>query len=226
MQTNPQSKTDSKQPLNVQHKTSALRLIDDTDGKKIILAELYRRFSVYKVFGKEPESFENYISVIVSDCKHLPTEKILKAIITHSQRSNEPPTPADIIGLVKRNGRPPIKESEIIAIRKKAGEDRTTDEWEMLKEWEEQQTTGWGSDYSNPEKDTALLQENIQLRKKIHDLQKSYDELASLLRSERMQKGIIQKPPTLKEKIQRTAEDMKAQGKSQEEIDEFLESVA
>ena len=70
--------------------------------------------------------------------------------------------------MIKRNGRPPLKESDIIAIRRKDGEFRTLAEWEALKEWELEQVDGWQM-WDESEKVTDFAQENIRLRQELKD---------------------------------------------------------
>ncbi len=79
----------------------------------------YRRFHAIKTYGKEPESLDSIIEGFDCDLAGYPAEKSLLAIKTHSQRSQEFPTTADIIGLIRRNGRPPLTEAQFVAINRK-----------------------------------------------------------------------------------------------------------
>lgn len=145
-----------------------------------------------------------------------PGEKAVKAFQVWLERSQEFPTPSDIIGLIKRNGKPPIKESDIIAINKKDGADRTRAEWKMLKEYEAQQNEGWEE---NEDKQQFTLQENLRLRDEIAKLQDENRKLSIMLRS-----AISQPIPQIKlpDKIERTIEEMKRTGCSEKDIQEFM----
>lgn len=178
-----------------------------------------------KTYGKEPESLESIIRIFTRDLGHFPADKVMKAISVHSQRSQEFPTVSDIVGLIKRKGKPPLKESDIISIRKKDGEFRTPEEWQMLREWDNEQQEGW-SDEPDPVKDAATLAENIRLRAELTALKAEYQRLGDMLKAEREGKPLPPPRPlktahTLEEKIKNTIAQMKADGAHQEDIDQF-----
>ncbi len=176
-----------------------------------------------KTWGKEPESLEGIIRTFSRDLAEYPAEKILKAISTHARRSQEFPTTADIDGMIKRNGRPPLRESDIIAIRKKSGEDRSAAEWQMLRDWEMQQQTGWDDYQPDPTRAERHREENNRLREEIDALKAENRRLAGLLADAKRQ------PPESKitqdVRIQNTINWMKETGASQYEIDQFIQSM-
>lgn len=172
-----------------------------------------------KTYGKEPESLESITRIFKKDLAQYPAHKILRAISTYASREDEFPTVSDIAGLIKRNGRPPIKESDIISIRKKEGCDRTPDEWHMLRAWEAEKSEGWIVD---PNKEILLQHENERLRAALKAKEIEYDRLAELLREERCNKGLERPVPSIQEKIDNTVAELKASGVPQETIDEFL----
>ena len=47
------------------------------------------------------------------------------------------PAPADIVSLIRRGGKPPLEKSYYIAISKKPADQRTKDEWQYLRDYEE-----------------------------------------------------------------------------------------
>jgi hypothetical protein len=146
----------------------------------------------------------------------------VKSIETWLERSEEFPTPADLVNLIKRNGKPPLRESDIVVIRKKDGADRTRAEWYLLAEWDAQAQEGWGSDYRDEQKESATLQENIRLRTELRELRAECGRLAELLRRERQQKSLPVPAVPLQDKVQRTVDAMRAGGAPQADIDEFL----
>ena len=176
-----------------------------------------------KTWGKEPESLEGIIRTFSRDLAEYPAEKILKAISTHARRSQEFPTTADIDGLIKRNGRPPLKESDIIAIRKKDWEDRTAAECQMLRDWDEQQQTGWDDYQPDPMRAERHREENNRLREEIDALKAENRRLAGLLADAKRQ------PPESKitqdVRIQNTINWMKETGASQMDIENFIAST-
>lgn len=204
-----------------QQSYGGLVLRDDTEGQKALAVELYDRFHAMKTFGKEPESLESITRIFKKDLWRFTAEEILEAISTHSQRSQEFPTVADITGLIKRKGKPPIRESDIIAIRKKDGEFRTRAEWDMLRLWDAQQQEGWDSD-GDEERINASLQENIRLRKELATAKNEIFRLNEMLRLERLRNDqpITSNKPV--NKIERTVQAMKEYGAKQSDIDVFL----
>lgn len=52
------------------------------------------------------------------------------------RRSNEMPTPADIVNIIERGGKPPLERSVYVNISKKEPELRDSDEWAYMREYE------------------------------------------------------------------------------------------
>ena len=194
-----------------------LALRDDTDGQKALAVELYDRFHAMKTYGKEPESLESITRIFKRDLAEYPTGRILQAISTHAMRCDEFPTVSDIVGLIQRNGRPPLRESDIIAIRKKDGADRSRADWKTLEEWERQQSAEWGGDA--PAAEMAL--ENRKLRETIARLEKQLRERGQPV--EAKQFSIPKLSP--QQRVDNTIAAMRAQGKSDADIEEFRQSV-
>lgn len=183
-----------------------------------------------KIYGKNPESFGDINKMFHNLLGKYPAEKVVKAVETWLERSQEFPTPADIVAIIKRNGKPPLKESDIVSIRKKDGEDRTSSEWKMLREWEEQQAEGW-SDYADPVKDNATLLENIRLRQEVRDLRReaarAWDEVKRLRVYEQM-KVIVSEEIQVERTapLQKTIDYLKSKGAPESDIEELQRSHA
>jgi len=173
-----------------------------------------------KTYGKEPESLASITAVMLSDLAEFAPEKIMQAFKTHAQRNEEFPTTANLVSLIRRNGKPSLRESDIIAIRKKDGEDRTSAEWAMLKDWDEQQQEGW-RDIADAQKDMATLQENLRLRQEVKQLTEEVRRLGDLLTEIRRSQGIERPESTLTDKVQNTIAAMRSSGASEEEIAAF-----
>lgn len=218
---NPSAKpTEEKLPSCEQQSLVALPLNQDSPSRQQLAARLYRDFYAMKTYGKEPESLESIVSLFNESLANFPFEKINAAFIIHAQRSQEFPTPSDIVGLIRRNGKPPIKESDVIAIRKKDGSDRTNSDWQLLREWDDQQQEGW-DDIPDPVKDQATLQENIQLRQRVNVLEHDVELLRKLLHDARMAKGFERPRPSVEEKVTATISAMRAAGATDEDITAF-----
>ncbi|WP_088255259.1 hypothetical protein [Fimbriiglobus ruber] len=189
-------------------------------GKQLLAARLYRDFQAMKTYGKEPESLESIISLFTEALASFPPEQIMQALTLHAQRSAEFPTPADIVGLIKRNGKPPLSQAVYIAIQKKAGEDRSPEDWQYLREYEAQQR----EEFEGP-RDTRqaeeMRQENRRLHTELTELRKECNRLAKLLQDARVAKGI--EPPVLKDgdKVRATIAAMREAGAPAEDIEQF-----
>lgn len=159
----------------------------DPQGQKEVVLEIHNRFHAMKTYGKAPESLDSIIAVMLRDLEGYPRDKVMAAFKLHAQRSAEFPTTADLIGIIKRNGKPPLRESDVIAIRRKDGELRTPEEWAMLREWDAQAAEGWGSEYRNEQKERATLEENIRLRQRVAELEAEVRRAWDAARSQAVQ---------------------------------------
>ena len=213
--------TEPKLPSSKDSGNTRLALSTQPEAKKAIAIEIHNRFHAMKTYGKEPESLASITATMLADMADFPPDKILAAFRTHAQRSQEFPTTADLVGLIRRNGKPPLKESDIIAIRKKDGQDRTSEDWALLKEWDADQQQGW-KEFSDPAKDAATLEENVRLRQKMVGLELEVKRLNELLHQERMAKGLEKPKPSMQEKIQKTINAMRAAGAPEDDIETFI----
>ena len=191
----------------------------DPAGRKALAVELYERFHAMKTYGKEPESLDSIVSVFARDLADYPAEKVMRAIRAHALTSSEFPTVADIAGLVRRNGRPPLSESQYVAINRKAGEDRTGEEWQFLKDWEAERK-GW--DEIDPVREQVDRAEMVRLREEVARLREENKRLAEQCRRVGVAKGLERPRPSEEEQVVRTAEAMRQSGAPQADIDEFL----
>jgi hypothetical protein len=201
----------------------ALLLRDDPTAKQELSTKLYRDFHALKTYGKEPESLQGIISLFTEVLSGFTPDKINAAFKTHAERSAEFPTPADIVGLIRRNGRPPIKESDVIAIRKKDGQDRTLKEWKMLREWDAEQQEGWRDD-DDQVKGEASQQENTRLRQEIITLKGENGRLKELLSKARQEKGIETPVLTVQQKVVATIQAMRLGGANEADVESFASS--
>jgi hypothetical protein len=207
----------------------SIALKDDAEAKIKVAAAIDYCFALCKTYGKTSEDMEKMQKAFVSMLGEYPHEKVIKAFRTHVERSDEIPTLASIISLIRRNGKPLLLESDIIAIRKKHDEDKTSSDWDKLREWQDQQDECW-EDAPDSLMEANLKQENRRLRQRIADLE------AQLMGRETHRviekqvnlsiatiKAQLEKP--LEQKIQDTADYMRRNGASEKDILEFLDSI-
>jgi len=131
--------------------------------------------SVQKLYGRSVENADIISEVFHRALANQPSGKVIKAFELWLSREVEFPTLADINGLIKRNGRPPIKESDVIAARKKDPSDRSGFDWGVIRGWEEQQSEGWDARHEEY-RITAIQSENLRLRKRVKDLENQLEE--------------------------------------------------
>lgn len=182
-------------------------------------------FSVQKLYGREPGTAEVVTDMFHAVLAKYPADKVIMAMQTWVERSQEFPTPADIISLIKRNGKAPITEAMYVAANRKDGADRTGEDWEIIREFEADRLTGWDDYKPEPDHYRELQAEITRLRHENAALWDEKERAWGEVRKCRAGLDLMPKP-TLSEKVQRTVDAMKAAGSPQADIDEFLAGVA
>lgn len=140
------------------------------------------------MYGRQPENIEVINQVFHNLLGKYPSGSVLKAFEIWMIRNQEFPTPADIVGLIKRKGKAPLSKEVYIAASKKDPEHRSSSDWAYLREYEaEMQESEWGVEegFDEPQKTYAYIAENRALRTQITEMQKDYDLLAEVLHKER-----------------------------------------
>lgn len=124
-----------------QQKTSVC-LRNDVDGTKELIVVIRQCFNSLKVYGKEPEQVESIIQMFRMILADYPFEKILKAFALYLKTNTEMPAPADIANIIERGGKPPFDKSIYVSISKKHPEDRDSDDWQYMRDYEKFMVTG------------------------------------------------------------------------------------
>lgn len=178
-------------------------------------------FLLQKVYGKRPENILAVNQLFHTLLGKYESAQVLRAFELWLERSPEFPTPADIVGIIKRRGRPPLTRETYIAVSRKDAEMRDAADWRLLREYEAEQrdeVSGFGDDV----KADAGVRENIALRQQVKTLQAEVDRLVGLLREARIAHGSERPTPTREQKVRATADAMRAGGASDEDIVAFL----
>lgn len=71
-----------------------------------------------------------------------PITKIEEAFRFHLKHNKEFPVPADIVHIIERGNKPPLRESVYIALNRKNPEGRTAEEWNYINDYEQFMLTG------------------------------------------------------------------------------------
>lgn len=177
------------------------------------------------MYGRQPENIEIINQIFHTILGNYPADKVTKSFEKWMERSQEFPTPSDIVNLIKRNGKPPLSKEIYVTISKKDPEFRNSDDWHYLREYEEQQQDDFGSDFVDTHKYEDFTKENNNLRKEISELKSENKRLAELLHEERISKVIEKPKPSLEEKITNTVLYLQQNGASQSDIDSFMETM-
>jgi hypothetical protein len=177
-------------------------------------------FVIQKLYGRQPENIEVINQTFHSVLGKYPADAVMRAFEVWLERSQEFPTPADIVGLIRRNGKPPLSQAMYVAIQKKRGEERTPDDWQYMREYEAEQT----EEFDGP-RDTLYVeqvrQENVRLRTELAALRKEYTRLTELLQESRLARGIERPKPSTEQRIQDTIAAMRATGAPEADIEQF-----
>jgi hypothetical protein len=177
-------------------------------------------FVIQKLYGRQPENIEVINQTFHSVLGKYPSDAVMRSFELWLERSQEFPTPADIVGLIKRNGKPPLSQAMYVAIQKKSGEDRTPADWQYLREYESQQREEFDGPRDARYAD-EVNQENQRLRVELKELRAEYDRLARLLREAQPVKGLEPRVPTAEEKVRATIAAMRAAGASEDDVEQF-----
>jgi hypothetical protein len=195
----------------------ALPLKDSKEAKQKLATRLFREFHAAKTYGKQAESLEAIIPLFTAALSEFPIDKVEWAFDQHAQRSEEFPTRADILSLIRRNGKPPLSEAMYIQLSRKDPETRTRDDWQYIRDFEEEQNQGSEFQDDGP----TLRDQNTQLRKQIIELKQENRKLSDLLHETRISKGLEKPKPSLMNKVQQTIAEMRRSGASEDAIEEF-----
>ena len=93
-------------------------------------------FQTLRVYGKQAEALESVTAMFRLVLADYSIEAITGAFRVWLKRNNEMPTPADIAGIIDRNGKPPLERAVYVAIGKRDPATRTPEEWAYMKAYE------------------------------------------------------------------------------------------
>ncbi len=130
-------------PPSESQSTTSLALMNNPEGKKKLANMLKVCYDGLKVYGKEPEQLDNankLFNLVLSD---YPIEKIVEAMKYYIKHNTEFPAPADIAIIIERGGgKPPFDRSVYVSASKKHPADRSSEEWDYMREYEKFMMTG------------------------------------------------------------------------------------
>lgn len=114
----------------------AIALHSDAEGIKKLSNLLAQCFDIFPLYGREPEAAANIRKAFRITLADYPIERIEQAFAFHLRHYKEFPLPADILAIIERGNKPPFERAVYISISKKHPEDRTSAEWEYMRDYE------------------------------------------------------------------------------------------
>ena len=114
------------------------------EAKQALATMLYQCFQTLKLYGKEPEALEatvNLFQIVLADYTMRQIEDALRFYLRHH---NEMPAPADIAQIIDRGNKPPFEQAVYVNFSRKPAENRTSEEWAYMREYEKNAMTGGG----------------------------------------------------------------------------------
>ena len=111
-------------------------LRESPEGKKVLANHLAQCFDIFPLYGREPEAADNIRKAFNFQLSEYPIEKITSAFNYHLRFFKEFPVPANIVEIIERGNKPPFERSVYISATKKPAEDRNSDEWAYIREYE------------------------------------------------------------------------------------------
>lgn len=116
---------------------TSIPLKADETGKKQLSTIILQCFDSLKLYGKEPEQIGNLNAMFQFVLADYSYDKIMEAFRFYLSTSSELPTPADIVGIIKRGNKPPLEKSVYTALSKKKDYARSNAEDRYMREYED-----------------------------------------------------------------------------------------
>ena len=129
--------TEPKPPSVVQPNQVAMPLQTDPNGKKALATMLYQCFQTLRLYGREPEALEGTVAMFQMILAEYAFDDIAQAFRVFLKRHTEMPTPADIVGLIERDGWPALDRAIYIALQKRDPATRSPAEWAYIRDYED-----------------------------------------------------------------------------------------
>ena len=137
-----QAKRSGLKPQSSERRLPVVTLGESPKAKQELATMLFQCFQGLKLYGKEPEALEALVGMFQIVLDGYTMDQIRRAFALHLRRSNEMPAPADIANIVERGNRPPFERAVYVNLGRKPPEDRTSDEWAYMRDYEADRLAG------------------------------------------------------------------------------------
>jgi len=184
-----------------------------------IIKAIRQCLALTNTYGKTADDMAIMVDGFITDLAEFPGDKVMLAFRTHARHCDRMPTLKDIRGLIERNGRAEVKESDIIALRQKADWEKTPDDWALIRDYENRLYVGWGGK-SDTEKIAELRHENKKLRERIKALEANNS--SKKIGQSTVCKSFSASIPDSKSQLEQTIDWMRQTGASYKAIQETI----
>lgn len=131
----------SREPCLIKNDTK-VPLKRDQASKELLGASIVMFFDTMKTYGKDATQLDSIAKMFKWALGDYPYDKIHDAFAFYAKHYSEMPTPADIISIIERNGKPPFDKTVYVGLRQKPKEDLLDEEWEYIREYEKWSISG------------------------------------------------------------------------------------
>jgi len=200
-----------------------LAISESVEAQKLLGILIVNSFKALNLYGKKSDSMkataQTFQRILSNHC----IADIAQAFDIWMKRQTQFPTPADIYGLIERNGKPPLSKVMYVNISKKDAYHRTSDDWEYIKEYELYQRTGDSNNTLTKvgNENTYLKKANNNLKDQISKLKAQSDIYCQKIAALEKKKYEIKTEPV--NKIDATVKFMRESGASEEDIQIFID---
>ena len=115
---------------------------DDQAGRKRLTEVIEMAYNGLKVYGKEPEQLGDARKLFQFVLADFNITQIREAFSYYFKNYSEFPAPADIANIIQRGNKPPFDRAVYVTISKKQPEDRSSGEWEYMRDYEAHMLNG------------------------------------------------------------------------------------
>lgn len=109
---------------------------DDPDGRVRLNEVLLMAFDALATYGKEPEQLDSVKKLMQFVLADFTIQQIREAFAYYFKNNNGFPEPADIAQIIIRGNKPPFDKAVYVNICRKPPENRDSDEWEYIRDYE------------------------------------------------------------------------------------------
>lgn len=115
---------------------TSLPMRQDPQGKARVGEAVVLFYDALKTYGKQPEQMESVTKLFMFALADYPVQKIIDAMSFYVRHYTDFPAPADIVQIIERGNKPPLDRSVYVNLSKKQPDQRTSEEWAYMREYE------------------------------------------------------------------------------------------